>query len=269
MIPTLQKKFVLTAMAAITVLLLCLLGAINIANLIITEKQIQRTLYVVAENAGKAEDVLPLPENPPPKPSIQAPKNEYDTIMSANFFVVQFDANGTVLAVDVNRTSAVTEEQAVTLAEEIYHQGNSQGKIGKFRYSLLPALFSSGSVAVFLDTTGELFSYFRVLLLSVGIGLLCWGLMLIFVILLSRKAIRPIAENMEKQKQFVTNAGHEIKTPLAIIQSNTEAMVLYQGENKWSKNILAQTTRLNGLMNNLLTLARMGPYKPSMFRPIA
>lgn len=67
--------------------------------------------------------------------------------------------------------------------------------------------------------------------------------MLLFVILLSKRAIRPIAENMEKQRQFVTNAGHEINPPLAIIQSNTEAMELYNGENKWSKNIKEQTVR--------------------------
>lgn len=81
--------------------------------------------------------------------------------------------------------------------------------------------------------------------------------MLLLVIFLSRRAIRPIVENMEKQKQFVTNAGHEIKTPLAIIQSNTEALELFQGESKWSRNIKDQTLRLSGLMGNLLALARM------------
>lgn len=81
--------------------------------------------------------------------------------------------------------------------------------------------------------------------------------MLLTVVLLSRRAIRPVAENMEKQRQFVTNAGHEIKTPLAIIQSNTDAMELYLGENKWTRNIREQTERLSGLMQNLLLLARM------------
>ena len=64
------------------------------------------------------------------------------------------------------------------------------------------------------------------------------------VILLSKKAIRPIAVNLEKQKQFITDAGHEIKTPLAIILANTDAMELHSGVSKWSQNIRAQTCLL-------------------------
>ena len=97
----------------------------------------------------------------------------------------------------------------------------------------------------------------NVLLASCGGGVFCWLLMLLLVFLLSKRTIRPIAENMEKQKQFVTNAGHEIKTPLAIIMANTYAMELHNGENKWSRNIRAQTVRLTGLMQNLLTLSKM------------
>jgi len=78
----------------------------------------------------------------------------------------------------------------------------------------------------------------------------------LLVVLLSRRAIMPIAQNMEKQKQFVTNAGHEIKTPLAIILANTDAMELHNGENKWTKNIRSQAERLNELMKNLLALSR-------------
>ena len=91
---------------------------------------------------------------------------------------------------------------------------------------------------------------------TVGVGL-CWLGMLALVVVLSRRAIEPVAESIVRQKEFVTNAGHELKTPLAIIRANTEAMELRQGESKWSRNIKEQTVRLGGLMENLLVLARM------------
>ena len=80
--------------------------------------------------------------------------------------------------------------------------------------------------------------------------------MFIIVLIISKRAIRPIAENIAKQRRFVTDAGHEIKTPLAIIMANTDALELHLGESKWSRNIRGQSIRLNGLMKNLLTLAR-------------
>ena len=257
MIGTLQRKFVVTAMAAVTVLILFLLGAINVANIVIVGNQVDRTLRVVAEHEGGGGELAPPRDPGSPRPFMDAPKNDYDTVMSSNFFVVRFDQSGAILSVDVSRTSAVTEEEAESLALEIYESGQSSGRTGRFRYLLGQSPSDQGSVLVFLDTSGENLSYIRVLLLSGAVGLACWGAMLLLVIFLSRRAIRPIVENMERQKQFVTNAGHEIKTPLAIIQSNTEAMELYNGETKWSRNIKEQTVRLNGLMKDLLTLARM------------
>ncbi len=257
MIGTLQKKFVITAMIAITVLILFLLGAINIANIIIVGNQVERTLQIISKTESGAGLQFPKPNNVFPEPHMGMPKNDYDIFMSSNFFVVGFDESGNIVYKDISRTSSVSEEEAEQLAMQIYNMGEKSGKIQKFRFIMNDNYIREGKNIVFLDISEEIFSYIRVLLLSGAAGLLCWGLMLIFVILLSRKAIKPIAENIEKQKQFVTNAGHEIKTPIAIIQSNTEAMELYNGENKWSRNIKEQTARLSGLMKNLLTLARM------------
>lgn len=257
MIQVLQKKFVTTAMIAITVLILLLLGAINIANIVSVRNETDRTLHMIAGKNGKMDEAHPVPDSAAPGFWMKPPKNDYDTFLSSNFFLVQFDGNGEVIGSDISRTSSVTKEEAEKLAVKAYFNGRANGKEGRFRYLLQDARIGSGKLAVFLDTSGEQFSYLRVMLLSGAVGLACWGMMLIFVVSLSKKAIRPIAESMERQKQFVTNAGHEIKTPLAIIQSNTEAMELYQGENKWSRNIKAQAVRLDGLMKNLLLLARM------------
>lgn len=255
MIKTLQKKFIVTAMTAISVLLILLLGTINIINIGTVGKQIEAKLEMISKNEGDPHNISTPSEDSPPR--APGAKNDYDTLISSNFFVIRFDKSGNIVYTDVSRISSVSEEEAKELAEKIYTQNELSGKIDGFEYMVKDSRMGFGKVAVFLDTSDDIYSYIRVLVLSGAIGIACWLLMLLFVILLSKRAIRPIAENIERQKQFVTNAGHEIKTPIAIIQSNTEAMELYNGENKWSKNIKEQTVRLNELMKNLLTLARM------------
>lgn len=259
MIKALQKKFIITAMTAISVLLIILLGAINIINIVSIGKATEQTLSIISESEGDFKNLKPINDEPmhePPQNFRHGEKNDYDTFMSSNFFVVCFNFDGQIIKTDVSRTSTVTESDAQSLAREVVAAQSDEGKTGKYRFRLSPTA-DGGTVIVFLDTSNETMSYLRILALSLLVGIVCWSLMLAFVILLSKKAIKPIAQNIEKQKQFITNAGHEIKTPIAIIQSNTEAMELYNGENKWSKNIKAQIARLNGLMNDLLFLAKM------------
>ena len=158
---------------------------------------------------------------------------------------------------NVSHILAVTEEEALHIAQQIYQDGAQSGYTGSFRYQVAHALDRRSSLVICLDVSSQQRSAVTVLLVSVLVGLLCWLVMLMLVILLSKKAIRPIAITLEKQKQFVTNAGHELKTPLAILLANTDALELHQGETKWSRNIRTQTVRLNGLMQNLLVLAKM------------
>ncbi|HBL41049.1 MAG TPA: sensor histidine kinase [Ruminococcaceae bacterium] len=266
MIKALQKRFVTTAMAAISILLILMLGAINIINIITTSKRSDETLRIVSMSEGNPKifdkpNQKP-PQEPQPKPTrsesfLGENKNEYDIFMSSNFFIVRFDNDMNAVFTDTERTSTVTDKQAVSLAEQAVAEQSRQGRFGKYRFFCDIGNESQETVVVFLDVTNDIRSCLSVLIASLAVGIVCWIFMLLITAFLSRKAIRPIAENMEKQKQFVTNAGHEIKTPLAIIQSNTEAMELYSGESKWSKNIKTQVERLSGLTQSLLTLARM------------
>lgn len=255
MIQALQKKFIMTAMLAVSILLLVLLSAMNIGYYLANGQQEHAMMDMLSKNDGRLpRDMEPAGEG---KDSFFGPPMNEDTAMSARFFKVYVDLDNQIVRTDVSRISSVTEKEAAEYAKAAVGKNESIGKISGFRYQISETRDGQGRVILFLDTSIQRHNMLVVLVLSILIGAVCWGLMLLLVILLSKKAILPIAENMEKQKQFVTNAGHEIKTPLAIIMANTDAMELHQGESKWSRNIRNQTMRLNGLMQNLLMLSSM------------
>ena len=288
MTKTLQKRFVFSSMLAITILLAILLGVINIANTVLVQQQTKKNLQMISgydgeignldfDREGTGEQLPEKPDGEPPempsdssmvppeKPEGEPPEMprgrdaaaDYDTFMSSNFFVVRLDSGKAVTYVDVSHVGSVSEEEAGTLAIEVLEKGGSEGRTANYRYRVTDSRVNGETTVVFLDVSGQNASCLRVLLISAGIGILCWFLMLLIVWRISGRAVRPIAENIEKQKQFITNAGHDLKTPLAIIKANAEAMELYNGENKWSRNIKMQTDRLSELMNRLLLLSRM------------
>ena len=248
----LQRRFVIASMAAISVLLLVLVGATNLVNFSISARRVDQVLLQLVESEGLYTPPNLQQGNSPHAPNAPTP----DDIMGARYFFVRFDAGGTVVQTNVSHILAVTEEEALHIAQEIYRGGVQSGSTDSFRYQVAHALDGRSSLVVCLDISSHQRAVVTVLLVSVFVGLLCWLAMLL-VILLSKKAIRPIAITLEKQKQFVTNAGHELKTPLAILLANTDALELHQGETKWSRNIRTQTVRLSGLMQNLLVLAKM------------
>ncbi len=135
------------------------------------------------------------------------------------------------------------------------YDGEDAYAYASYRY----AVKESGTIqyVFFLDIAEQRAGFRTVLFASIAIALLCFVVLFVIVVLLSGKVIRPVTAGMEKQKQFITNAGHEMKTPLAIITSNNDTMALIYGENKYNGNIRTQARRLNTLMSDLLTLARL------------
>ena len=255
MIRTLQKKFTVTAMIAVTVLLAVLLGVINAANAYSQLSESDRLLQSLAmlEGFGPAPRMKELPNER--RGFLQEPMTE-DRRMSALYFTVRLDSEGAVQDIDLRHIASVDGEEAEALAQQALESGKGCGRLSGYRYQLVePA--PDRQTAIFLDVSSQRYNVLRVAVLSALAGILAWCAMLVLVMALSRRAIRPIAENMERQRQFVTDAGHELKTPLAIIQANLDAMELMGGASKYSRNIRSQAKRLSELMQNLLTLARI------------
>lgn len=242
----LRKKFIFFAMSAVTVLLVVFIGAINFFSWCILDKQSDNLLHTIADGNGTFKQTEIFDRGP------FQPSMNMDTVKSARFFMVCVDANGDVKDTNLDQISSVTVEQAAQYAKKV--SGNS-GKIDTFKYE--SKAFGSDQLIFFMDISEQIQTFVMVFSISGMIALACWLIVLIFVILFSDRVIRPILAGMEKQKQFITNAGHELKTPLTIIQSNNDASALIHGETKYSRNIRQQTQRLNVLMTNLLTLAKL------------
>ena len=178
-----------------------------------------------------------------------------DDAMSVRYFIVRFNSENVIESTDTGRIYSISDAEAQEYGLRVSQREKQSGIVGNFFYYIVGK--EEGRTAAFVDISARISAAMSVVVISLIIAAAAWILMLIFVSVLSRRAIAPIAENIVRQKQFVTNAGHELKTPLAIIMTNTEALELFNGESKWTRNIKAQTKRLSDLMQNLLTLSKM------------
>ncbi len=257
MIKNLKKRFVISAMVAITILLVVLLGAINILNVVISVNQSERTIEFLAQRSFMPPKDKPgfVPEQ---KDFFGKPMDE-DTAMSARHFTVALN-NNDIVFVDVSQISSVDESEAKEICQDVINKKRFSGYTKHFKYLTVAidsnAPVKNNQIIIFLDMSNTYQNIISVAFVSFVLGVVAWILMLLLVVILSQKAIKPIAENIENQKQFITNAGHEIKTPLAIISANAEVLELHNGKNKWIDNIKSQTNRLNDLMQNLLSLSK-------------
>ena len=176
------------------------------------------------------------------------------------YFSVIFDESGAVSRILDDHISSLTEDEIRTLAES---HAKSARKKGIFVYNGLTYSYLSekstegNAILVFMDTTGEFRSVRTFARYSIMFGIFCTIAFLIIVTLISKRVVQPVARNMESQKQFITNAGHELKTPLAVISANAEVLEMIDGKNEWTTSIRNQVTRLTGLVNNLIRLAKI------------
>ena len=189
------------------------------------------------------------------KRSTLSPEAPFDT----RFFTVTLDKTGGVTDVRLDHIAAISTDQAQAYATKLFGPKSYSGYIDNYKYGVLPLSTTDKNALmyIFLNCGRELATFRNYLLASIGISGL--GLLLVFllVVLLSGRVVKPIAESYEKQKHFITDASHELKTPLTIIDANTEVLEMESGENEWTKSIHHQIERLTDLTNKLVFLSRM------------
>lgn len=173
----------------------------------------------------------------------------------SRFFTVLVDDNGELVESDVSRIVSVDSDSVKEYLNEALNSSGDKGFVNSFRYKKIA---EDGMTRImFLDCGRKLNAFYRFMWVSIAIGL--FGCLIVFIIMIfvSRQLVKPIAESYERQKRFITDAGHEMKTPITIISVNTDLLEDEIGENESIKDIRLQTKRLTALTNELVYLSRI------------
>ncbi len=179
---------------------------------------------------------------------------------STRFFAVHCDLNGNVLSTTRDYIASVSESQAAEYAQGVLAGKDDSGYIGEYRYAMTAT--DSEVVIVFVNSARELQMVRYVILISAMVAMVTLLLIFALVILLSKRAILPYIRNLEMQKRFITDAGHEIKTPLTSIATSADVLAMEHENDEWVENIQKQSVRLTKLVNNLVTLSHLDEATP-------
>lgn len=244
-------KFIWIAMISIIIVSHFLSIAINLINDITLENQINDYLDIISDNDGEFPEYSEIKKT---KHNFITPETPH----SVRYFSVVVDSDGNIVTKNLEHIIQVEDNDELKEAVKgILDKGKQKGYIENFKYKVTRE--DDKILIVFFDCTNYNNLRQNFAIYSFGIVSLMVILIFIIIVLLSNKIIKPIIENSETQKQFITNAGHELKTPVAIILADTEVLELKNGKNdEWVGNIKKQAKRLDILIKNLLELSKLG-----------
>ncbi|MGI5894322.1 MAG: sensor histidine kinase [Candidatus Merdivicinus sp.] len=257
MIRKLRIKLILASMLSLLLVLTVIFGVVGVLNYRKIVTDADSILTILRENDG----TFPMGEHTGNDSFFKDDRPKEDRRFSpelpyeSRYFSVFLTEDGMVISVNTGKIAAVDTATAIDYAQLVFRTGLTQGFADDYRYTSY--IVGNETHIIFLDYGREMTSFRVFLLTSVGVsigGLLAVLLLLIF---LSGRIVKPFSESYEKQKQFITDAGHELKTPLTIIDADAEVLEMDIGENEWLSDIQTQTKRLAQLTNNLILLSRM------------
>ena len=250
MFKSLRRKFVATSVASVAVVIILMASTLNFINYYKMGQRVDDSLYEASKSPAlvtifsDGEEDMIVTKNTASK----TPNNN-------GFSIAKIDENKNVIRSYRDDVLIKGKDDLQKLVTDAVNESSTSGYVGTYRY--LKVNNDAGNLVLLLNTQRDLDSFHAFMRNSIIVSLIVILSVFILLVLISKKVIAPIQQSYQKQKQFITDASHELKTPLAIIRSNTDVLELENGDSKWTKNIQNQVDRLTSLVNSLVVFSRM------------
>lgn len=252
MIQKFRYKFIAMSTTALLVVIMTIVGSICGLTYYHARQEINNVLTILVDNEGQ------LPSGGQTKHYPQ-PQYTREGLQQYRYFSVTFDRADQLTSVEDDHITSIGPQTAKRLAQRAVKRNlkNGQLRYQGVTYAYRVRKQKKATTVVFLDESLLMARTTELMHTGTLLGVIVLLLYALILTLYSRRAIRPIIQAEHRQKQFITNASHELKTPLTVIAANTEMQELLGGENEWTKSTRQQVDRLTKLINNLVSLARM------------
>ena len=250
MFKSLRRKFVATSVASVAVVIILMASTLNFINYYKMGQRVDDSLYEASKSPAlvtifsDGEEDMIVTKNTASK----TPNNN-------GFSIAKIDENKNVIRSYRDDVLIKGKDDLQKLVTDAVNESSTSGYVGTYRY--LKVNNDAGNLVLLLNTQRDLDSFHAFMRNSIIVSSIVILSVFILLVLISKKVIAPIQQSYQKQKQFITDASHELKTPLAIIRSNTDVLELENGDSKWTKNIQNQVDRLTSLVNSLVVFSRM------------
>lgn len=242
---------VVAAFMVMTIILVMCFGAYR-------NRQADQITAMISENNGTVPQLKDYKQQQKNSQAFERYFNNYneDSSYRTRFFRIFLDEDKKVTNVNMDHIAAVDEKKAVRMTKMAMLRREKVGLVGSYRYR---KEYKDGQVRsiIFLDCKENQSFYHLAVTITITVSTLLTCLITVIFAIASKRAVRPFEINSNRQKQFITDASHELKTPLAIISANAEVLQ-YKGDgNEWTQNIIDQTKHMGKLINQLLVLAKL------------
>lgn len=271
MINRLRKKFILLS----TVSLLLLLAVIVTSSSLLIYGELaanaDAVLDTLADRQGRYDKKMPLKPSKDDVPDEVGRENDIrvgngrffgdrslspEAVYESRFFIIILSKEGQIKEINTENILMIDSEQAEEYAKAVLDKKNTRGFMGVFRY--LKTEVDNDIGVIFLDCGRKFDTFKGSIIINCLISFAGFLASMVIIIIFSKKIVQPVSESYEKQKQFISMAGHELKTPLTIIDADAEVLSMeLEEENEWLSDICSQTKRMAVLTNDLLSLSRM------------